>query len=416
MALAAATGGVLFCPPPVFAHRGGRTGDAGNPGEKIGEGVSADVHAWAPGQVVKLFKAGVPQRTSRWEARMTRAAFAAGAPEVFDEVTLEGRFGIVLQRLDGPTLEQLRQTRAVTSGQVGAILAALYTSVHRTPPPPDVASLRDWIDAVSRTSRDILPEHIATGVLTLIDRLPPEDGLCHADLHPGNVIMTADGPRIIDWSLAVRASGVFDIARAHVCLSELVPEDVRSGAAARNQCRRAVRVRAAGRHVPRGADGGDAAISAHPSRLRPPPAAAGHPCPAGAADPAHRSGPALGGLKFARDPRVVCPATRQCPRWVISRRRRAQTRSSFYAQERTSSARSFLAGRQLKPMSNSPMGCYGTSAFRAKNGYRRRDGARPLRANKSPPLAAIRGLRSDFIAISCSGGRETVAAFPCFIR
>ena len=57
---------------------------------------------------------------------MTRAAFAAGAPEVFEEVTLEGRFGIVLQRLDGPTLQQLLQTRAVTSEQVGAILATLY--------------------------------------------------------------------------------------------------------------------------------------------------------------------------------------------------------------------------------------------------------------------------------------------------
>ena len=52
----------------------------GSLGEKIGEGAFADVHAWAPGQVVKLFKAGVPQRASRWEARMTRAVFAAGGP------------------------------------------------------------------------------------------------------------------------------------------------------------------------------------------------------------------------------------------------------------------------------------------------------------------------------------------------
>ena len=45
---------------------------------------------------------------------MTRAVFAAGgpAPEVFDEVTLEGRFGIVLQRLDGPTLLQLSRRPA----------------------------------------------------------------------------------------------------------------------------------------------------------------------------------------------------------------------------------------------------------------------------------------------------------------
>ncbi len=70
----------------------------GSLGEKIGEGAFADVHAWAPGQVVKLFKAGAAQRECRREARMTRAIFAAGgpAPEVFGEMELEGRFGIVL--------------------------------------------------------------------------------------------------------------------------------------------------------------------------------------------------------------------------------------------------------------------------------------------------------------------------------
>ena len=177
----------------------------------------------ARGQVVKLFKAGAPEWFGRHEARMTRAAFAAGAPEVIDDVIVGGRFGIVLRRLDGPTLQQLLQTGAMTLEQAGAILASLYVSVHKTAA-ADVPSLRRWIDFASQASRDILPQHIATGVLTLIDRLPPEDGLCHADLHPGNVIMTADGPRIIDWACALRASGVFDIARVHVSLSELVPD------------------------------------------------------------------------------------------------------------------------------------------------------------------------------------------------
>jgi len=36
----------------------------GTLGEKIGEGAFADIHVWAPGRVVKLFKAGVPQRVS----------------------------------------------------------------------------------------------------------------------------------------------------------------------------------------------------------------------------------------------------------------------------------------------------------------------------------------------------------------
>ena len=198
----------------------------GSPGEKFGEGTTADIHAWAPGQVLKLFKAGVSPRFCRHEARMTRAAFAAGvpAPEVIDEVTVEGRVGFVMPRFEGPTLVELLLTHAVTYEQFGAIVATLYRSVHEAHPPAEAASLRDWIDAASRSSRSGLPKDIATGVLALIDRLPPGDGLCHADLHGGNVIMTADGPKIIDWACALRAPAVVDIGRAHVTLSELIAE------------------------------------------------------------------------------------------------------------------------------------------------------------------------------------------------
>src|SRR5262249_7737582 len=160
-------------------------------GEKIGEGAAADVHAWAPDQVVKLFKPGVSRRLSWHEAQKTDAIFATGAPapEVFGTVILEGRFGMVLSRFAGPTLFQLTRTGAVTRGQAGAILAALGRAIHKTPPSPDVVSLRDWVDAWLQGSSGRLPQHIATGVRALIERLPPGDALCHGDLHPANVIM-----------------------------------------------------------------------------------------------------------------------------------------------------------------------------------------------------------------------------------
>lgn len=198
----------------------------GSLGEKIGEGAFAEIHAWAPGQVVKLFRAGASRRFGRHELRMTRAVLAAGlpAPEVFGEVTLDGRFGIVLQRLDGPTLWQLSRTGAVTFEQAGAIVAALAMSVHNSPPPPEVLSLRAYMEDAVRLDDGKLPKHIVTDVLALIDRLPPGDGLCHCDLSPGNVIMTAEGPKLVDWTFAMRAPAAVDLAFLHVILSELAPE------------------------------------------------------------------------------------------------------------------------------------------------------------------------------------------------
>src|ERR1700750_1805439 len=80
-----------------------RTGMQGSLGEKIGEGAFSEAYAWAPGQVVKLFKPGVSHRLGRHEVRIIRAVFAAGlpVPEVFGEVTMDGRFGIGLRPLGG---------------------------------------------------------------------------------------------------------------------------------------------------------------------------------------------------------------------------------------------------------------------------------------------------------------------------
>jgi Phosphotransferase enzyme family len=80
------------------------------------------------------------------------------------------------------------------------------------------------MDARLRFGGSVLPERITTGVLALIEHLAPDDVLCHSDLHPGNVIMTAQGPRLIDWLGAARAPAAYEIAQCHVLLAEIGPE------------------------------------------------------------------------------------------------------------------------------------------------------------------------------------------------
>jgi len=203
----------------------------GSLGEKIGEGAAAEVHAWAPGQVVKLYKPGTSRRLAWHEVQMTHTVFAAGAPspEMLGVVTLEGRFGMVLERLEGPTLLHLLRSDGMTRGEAGKIMAELCRAVHKLAAPPDVVTLRGWMDAWLRSAGSLLPEHISTGVRARIERLSPgqepgDVGLCHGDLHPANVIVTAEGPRLIDWSGSILAPPAYDLGISYILLTELAPE------------------------------------------------------------------------------------------------------------------------------------------------------------------------------------------------
>jgi len=154
---------------------------------------------------------------------------------VLGEVTLDGRFGIVLPRFDGPTLTQAMRTGAITRELAGAILATLCPAVHKTRPPLDALSLREAMDARLRFGGCVLPER---------DHLAPDDVLCHSDLRPGNVIMTAHGPRLIDWLGAARAPAAYEMHSATSCLPRLAwnTPTIRSGPRSIRFCRRSMRI------------------------------------------------------------------------------------------------------------------------------------------------------------------------------
>ena len=60
---------MTFTRPRRRVVAGWRTGDAGSLGENMNEGGTADIHAWAPGRVVKLFKHGFPAELGQQEGR-----------------------------------------------------------------------------------------------------------------------------------------------------------------------------------------------------------------------------------------------------------------------------------------------------------------------------------------------------------
>ena len=133
---------------------------------------------------------------------------AAGvpAPEAFERVTVEGREGIVLERVSGPTLlESARSDLAARLAEVHAEIHA-HTSA--------ALATREERRRANLARLGPAPEGMAER-----EALVPDGAVvCHALFHPGHVILTARGPVVIDWPDAFSGPAALDVARTAVFL------------------------------------------------------------------------------------------------------------------------------------------------------------------------------------------------------
>ncbi len=79
------------------------------PGPLIAKGRTAEVYAWQKGQVLKLFYAWCPSNWIQHEIDVSRiiATKTLPTPKFIDVINIEGRQGIIYERVDGPTMLRL---------------------------------------------------------------------------------------------------------------------------------------------------------------------------------------------------------------------------------------------------------------------------------------------------------------------
>ena len=75
-------------------------------GPRIGVGRTAEVYAWGDHQILKLYPAEVPQEWVHHEARIGQIVAQAGvhAPAIGETVGVDGRLGILYERIMGPAM------------------------------------------------------------------------------------------------------------------------------------------------------------------------------------------------------------------------------------------------------------------------------------------------------------------------
>ena len=187
-------------------------------GPLLGEGRAAEVFAWGDAHILKLFLPSCAARAAH-EARITRAVRAAGlpVPAVVELAEVEGRQGIIYERVDGPSMIERLMARPWGLFRGARALAALHAAVHERRL-DGLPSLKEHLAEQIRAPGPLSAAERAAA-LRALDALPDGAALCHGDFHPDNVLMSPAGPVVVDWADATRGHPLGDVARTSLLLT-----------------------------------------------------------------------------------------------------------------------------------------------------------------------------------------------------
>jgi tRNA A-37 threonylcarbamoyl transferase component Bud32 len=154
------------------------------PGPLIGSGRAADVYALDGGKVLRRYRLAY---SCTAEAGLMSYLREAGypVPEVFAAAGTD----LVMQRLHGRDMLADLGSRPWRVARHARTLARLHDQLHQIAAPDGLRSLG------------------------------PGGQVLHLDLHPANVMLTADGPFVIDWSNAHAGESGTDVAMAYLIMA-----------------------------------------------------------------------------------------------------------------------------------------------------------------------------------------------------
>ncbi len=189
------------------------------PDKPIAVGRTAEVFAWGDGRVVKLIRPDFPQSLAdqEWTYASTAWSLGISVPRPFELIEVDGRRGVVFERIDAPSMAYLMAKYPQRVTQYGRLLAQVQARLHtlHVPTFPSLVD-RSWHSIIqSRLFSPNLKDRLLNSLLFL----PNDDRLCHGDIHPDNILITDHGPVLIDWEGCMRGPAMADVANSRVILT-----------------------------------------------------------------------------------------------------------------------------------------------------------------------------------------------------
>ena len=166
-------------------------------------------------KAIKVFDANFSKSDILNEALNQARVEEAGirVPKVLEVSVIDGKWAIVSEYIPGKTLAQLMEENPQEKDAYLEQFVDLQMDVH-THRAPLLNKLHDKmkrkIDETGLAATTRYELH------TRLDSTPHHNKVCHGDFNPSNIIMSENGPYILDWSHATQGNASADVARTYL--------------------------------------------------------------------------------------------------------------------------------------------------------------------------------------------------------
>lgn len=188
----------------------------------LARGRSSEVFAATPGRVVKLSFAGASVEEVDREVHASTVVRDLEITPVrcYGRIELNGRLGILFDRIDGMPLTALAERNILRLPEVGRTLAVEHAAVHAAVT-RDLRDVRELAVALLETPAfETLTVAERDALVTHLRSLPAGDAVLHLDFHPQNVFVLARRNVVIDWQTAAAGDPAADVALTRLLLRE----------------------------------------------------------------------------------------------------------------------------------------------------------------------------------------------------
>ncbi|MFA7636769.1 MAG: aminoglycoside phosphotransferase family protein [Monoglobales bacterium] len=140
-------------------------------------------------------------------------------PKILEVTSIDGKWAIVFDFIEGKTLEQLMQENPDKFDEYLELFVDIQLEIH-SKRCPLLTKLKDKMDRkINEADLDATTRY---ELHTRLEGMPKHRKVCHGDFTPGNIVIKPDGtPYILDWAHATQGNASADVARTYLryCLS-----------------------------------------------------------------------------------------------------------------------------------------------------------------------------------------------------